>query len=138
MSIYGALRKKMKSIFRILNRDGISCLLYTSLPAPYHVPYRTLYSRNIKNLFMAGRNVSVTHIALGTVRVMATTSMMGEVVGMAAKICKQYDIFPRDVYKDHLVELQDLMKKGIPTRKWDITQLPEEKSILNFDFESEH
>lgn len=87
---------------------------------------------------MAGRNVSVTHIALGTVRVMATTSMMGEVVGMAAKICKQYDIFPRDVYKDHLVELQDLMKKGIPTRKWDITQLPEEKSILNFDFESEH
>lgn len=118
--------------------EWISYCKQPLLPAPYHVPYRTLYSRNIKNLFMAGRNVSVTHIALGTVRVMATTSMMGEVVGMAAKICKQYDIFPRDVYKDHLVELQDLMKKGIPTRKWDITQLPEEKSILNFDFESEH
>lgn len=50
---------------------------------PYAVPYRCLYSRNVENLFMAGRNISVTHVALGTVRVMRTTGMMGEVVGMA-------------------------------------------------------
>ena len=56
---------------------------------PYPIPYRCLYSRNIDNLFMAGRNISVTHVALGTTRVMRTTGMMGEVVGMAASLCKK-------------------------------------------------
>ncbi len=50
----------------------------------YPVPYRCFYSRNIDNLFMAGRCISVTHEALGTVRVMKTCGMMGEVVGKAA------------------------------------------------------
>lgn len=79
---------------------------------PYAVPYRCLYSRNIDNLFMAGRNISVTHVALGTVRVMRTTGMMGEVVGMAASLCKKYDTMPRKVYQSHLNELKDLMKEG--------------------------
>ena len=77
---------------------------------PYAVPYRCLYSRNINNLFMAGRNISVTHIALGTVRVMRTGGMMGEVVGMAASLCRQYHILPRAVYTDHLAELKTLME----------------------------
>ncbi len=77
---------------------------------PYAVPYRCLYSRNIGNLFMAGRNISVTHIALGTVRVMRTGGMMGEVVGMAASLCRQYHILPRTVYTDHLAELKTLME----------------------------
>lgn len=80
---------------------------------PYPIPYRCLYSRNVDNLFMAGRNISVTHVALGTVRVMRTTGMMGEVVGMAASICKQHNVSPRDVYRYHLPELKELMKKGI-------------------------
>lgn len=79
---------------------------------PYAVPYRCLYSRNIENLFMAGRNISVTHVALGTVRVMRTTGMMGEVVGMAASLCKKYATTPRGVYQKHLPELRDLMKEG--------------------------
>ncbi len=99
------------------------------LAAPYTVPYRTLYSRNIKNLFMAGRNVSVTHIALGTVRVMGTTAMMGEVVGMAATICVQNDAYPRDVYEKYLGELQQLMSIGIPTKEWDKSVLPHELPI---------
>jgi hypothetical protein len=82
---------------------------------PYAVPYRCLYSRNVDNLFMAGRNISVTHVALGTVRVMRTTGMMGEVVGMAAYLCKQHDIGPRGVYKTYLQELKSLMKKGSGT-----------------------
>ena len=77
---------------------------------PYAVPYRCLYSRNINNLFMAGRNISVTHIALGTVRVMRTGGMMGEVVGMAASLCRQYHILPRAVYTDHLAELKTFME----------------------------
>lgn len=79
---------------------------------PYAVPYRCLYSRNVDNLFMAGRNISVTHIALGTVRVMRTTGMMGEVVGMAANLCAKHRVLPRQVYTSHLDELKDLMQKG--------------------------
>ncbi len=80
---------------------------------PYAVPYRCLYSRNIDNLFMAGRNISQTHVALGTTRVMRTTAMMGEVVGMAASICHRYGCSPREVYQSHLDELKPLMKEGV-------------------------
>lgn len=79
---------------------------------PYAVPYRCLYSRNISNLFMAGRNISVSHIALGTVRVMRTTGMMGEVVGMAASLCKKHKSTPREIYRNHLLELKSMMKEG--------------------------
>lgn len=80
---------------------------------PYPVPYRCLYSRNIDNLFMAGRNISVTHVVLGTTRVMRTTSMMGEVVGMAASLCKKYQVFPRGIYWAYLPELKELMREGV-------------------------
>jgi len=80
---------------------------------PYPIPYRCFYSRNIENLFMAGRNISVTHVALGTVRVMRTTGMMGEVVGMAAAVCKEKNVRPRGVYENHLEDLKILMTKGV-------------------------
>jgi len=80
---------------------------------PYPIPYRCLYSKNVGNLFMAGRNISVTHVALGTVRVMRTGGMMGEVVGMAASLCKKYGCSPRDVYANHLAELKSMMAKGV-------------------------
>ena len=79
----------------------------------YPVPYRCLYSRNVDNLFMAGRDISVTHVALGTVRVMRTTGMMGEVVGMAASLCKEHQTTPRGVYQRYLTELKVLMKEGV-------------------------
>lgn len=78
----------------------------------YPIPYRCLYSRNVPNLFMAGRNISVTHVALGTVRVMRTTAMMGEVVGMAASVCHKNACQPRDVYTTHLDQLKELMAEG--------------------------
>jgi hypothetical protein len=81
---------------------------------PYPIPYRCLYSRNVDNLMMAGRNISVTHVALGTVRVQRTTGMMGEVVGMAAAICRKHKCLPRDVYTDHLSELKPMMAAGVP------------------------
>ncbi len=80
---------------------------------PYAVPYRCLYSRNICNLFMAGRNISVTHVALGSVRVMRTTGMMGEVVGMAAAVCHANKAYPRQVYTHFLPQLQALMGRGV-------------------------
>jgi hypothetical protein len=83
---------------------------------PYWVPYRCLYSRNICNLFMAGRDISVTHEAIGPVRVMRTCGMMGEIVGKAAWICVSQDINPRGVYQSHLPMLLDLMKQPGATR----------------------
>ena len=70
------------------------------------IPYRCLYSRNIGNLLMAGRNISTSYWALGAVRVMRTCAMMGEVVGKAAAICAERDCRPRDVYHRHLSELK--------------------------------
>lgn len=80
---------------------------------PYPIPYRCYYSKNVSNLFMAGRNISVTHVALGTVRVMRTGGMMGEVVGMAAALCKKHNCLPRDIYTTHFEELKSLMAKGV-------------------------
>ncbi|WP_237564955.1 FAD-dependent oxidoreductase [Blastopirellula marina] len=76
----------------------------------YPVPYRCFYSRNIDNLFMAGRCISVDHEALGTVRVMKTCGMMGEVVGKAASICATYDCTPREVYERYWPEMDTLLK----------------------------
>ena len=84
----------------------------SNLIYPYAVPYRCLYSRNVNNLFMAGRDISVTHVALGSTRLMRTGAMMGEVVGMAAGICKKHNALPRDVYRLYLPELRSLMEKG--------------------------
>jgi len=77
----------------------------------YWAPYRTLFSRNISNLFMAGRDISVTSEGLGPVRVMKTCGMMGEVVGKAASLCKKHATNPRGVYEDYLEELKDLMQQ---------------------------
>lgn len=84
----------------------------------YPVPYRCFYSRNLENLFMAGRNVSVTHEALGTVRVMKTGGMMGEVVGKAASICIRHSCTPREVYQKYFDELKELMNlRGVARRE---------------------
>lgn len=91
----------------------ISYAEFTDFPQPYWIPYRSLYSRNIVNLFMAGRDISVTHEALGTSRVMRTGGCMGEIVGMAASRCKQYETSPRGVYQQYLGELKNLMQRGV-------------------------
>lgn len=98
--------------------EEFKSIAHQEIITPYPIPYRCLYSRNIPNLFMAGRNISVTHIALGSVRVMRTTGMMGEVVGMAASLCKKYSVFPCDIYKNYLFDLKLLMEDG--TGKKDI------------------
>lgn len=80
---------------------------------PYPIPFRCLYSKDINNLMMAGRDISVSHVALGTVRLMRTGGMMGEVVGMAASICTDKNVTPREIYLAHFSELEKLMIKGV-------------------------
>ncbi|MCD6506471.1 FAD-dependent oxidoreductase [Candidatus Poribacteria bacterium] len=81
------------------------------LKQPYSIPYRCIYSRNVENLMMAGRNISVTHVALGTTRLMATCAVIGQAAGTAAYLCKRYDTTPRGIYEGHIHELQQLLLK---------------------------
>ncbi|HOX02648.1 MAG TPA: FAD-dependent oxidoreductase [Candidatus Paceibacterota bacterium] len=76
---------------------------------PYWIPYRCLYSTNVDNLFMAGRCLSATHVALGSTRVMNTCGQMGVAAGTAAHLCKKHQTTPRGVYRDHLAELRSLL-----------------------------
>ncbi|GAB3163307.1 FAD-dependent oxidoreductase [Telluribacter humicola] len=86
---------------------------YISIPlkAPYSIPFRSLYSKNIKNLFMAGRNVSVSHVALSSTRVMATCATMGQAVGTAMAYCTKHNIKPVTLsqQKAHLTSYQQLL-----------------------------
>lgn len=77
----------------------------------YALPYRCFYSRNVPNLFMAGRCISVSHEALGTVRVMRNCGMMGEVVGKAAYVAVRTESSPRAVYQQYWNELGALLRE---------------------------
>ena len=76
---------------------------------PYPIPFRCLYSRNVENLMMAGRDASATHIAYSSIKLMKTGGQMGRAVGAAAMLSKKYDTTPRGVYQKHIKELQDVV-----------------------------
>jgi len=78
-------------------------------PAPYSIPYRALYSKNVDNLFFAGRNISMTHMAMSSMRVMATCALLGEAVGKAASIAAKEQFTPHDVYLSKCSELQNAL-----------------------------
>ncbi len=77
----------------------------------YNIPFRCLYSRNIDNLLFAGRNISATHVAFGSTRVMGTCSVMGQAVGTAAALCVRYNCTPRELGKEAIKDLQQLLLK---------------------------
>ncbi|MFT3936194.1 MAG: FAD-dependent oxidoreductase [Chitinophagaceae bacterium] len=91
--------------------DGV----YTNLPGcnqwhskgVYQIPYRCLYSKNIKNLFLAGRIISASHVAFGSSRVMATSAYVAQASAMAAVLCKKHNCLPADLYNNNkIAELQ--------------------------------
>jgi len=84
---------------------------------PFEVPYRCFYSRNIKNLFMAGRHISTTHVAHAATRVQRNTGTYGEVVGIAASLCKKMNAEPRGIYDSYLEELKEALSTGVPSGK---------------------
>lgn len=81
-------------------------------PRPYSVPYRALYSKNVENLFFAGRNISMTHFAMSSMRVMATCALMGQAVGTAAALAARYGLTPHGVYTHRLEELQTALMEA--------------------------
>ncbi|MBE6808397.1 MAG: FAD-dependent oxidoreductase [Ruminococcaceae bacterium] len=78
------------------------------LKEPYGIPYRSLYSKNIDNLMFAGRNISTSHLAFATTRVMATCGVIGQAVGTAAALAVEKDCLPRAV-GEYITELQKLL-----------------------------
>ena len=88
---------------------GVS--LFGNVPAIYNIPYRCMYSVNVDNLFFAGRIVSATHLALGSIRVVQTLAAMAQAVGSAAVLCRKYDCSPRDIALSHCRELQTMLQR---------------------------
>ena len=79
----------------------------------YPVPYRCLYSKDIENLFLGGRMISMSHIAFSSARVMRTLGELGEVAGLAAAVCKEKRCLPADVYEKYLDELKKRLEMGV-------------------------
>jgi FAD dependent oxidoreductase len=76
----------------------------------YQIPYRALYSKNIRNLFLSGRLISATHIAFGSTRVMATCASNGQAVGLAAALCARDQLHPRDLLQpERMTALQQTL-----------------------------
>ncbi len=91
-----------------LNHPGEPTVFHPAPPG-YAIPYRALYSRNVENLLFAGRNISATHAAMSSMRVMATCAMLGQAAGTAAAIAAAEGIGPRSVYTEHLERLQQTL-----------------------------
>lgn len=91
-----------------------SCAYHRGIGEPYPVPYRCLYAKDAENLFLGGRIISCTHVAFAAVRVMRTLGQLGEVIGMAAAVCRENDCLPRDVYTTHFDKLAERMRAGVP------------------------
>lgn len=77
---------------------------------PYSIPFRCLYSVNISNLMMAGKHISVTHVAGSSTKMMGNGGQHGVAVGAAALLCKKYNTTPRSICEAHMQELQDIIK----------------------------
>lgn len=75
-------------------------------PVPYQIPYRCYYSKNIDNLMMAGRNISCSHLAMSSTRVMATCLVGGQAVGTAAALAVKHRLTPREVGKQFIQLIQ--------------------------------
>jgi hypothetical protein len=100
--------------------------IFHHAPSPYGIPYRCLYSKNIENLFFAGRNISVTHSAMSSTRVIRTCAILGEAVGVAASIAVNNQLTPTGVYREKIKELQEELMYDdcyLPWHKRSISEL---------------
>jgi len=93
----------------LLDFDKLPSEVY-AFKGAYAIPWRCYYSKNIKNLVMAGRNISTTRLALGSTRIMGTCSVGGQAVGTAVSLMKKYNCLPRDI-SEHIKELQQIILK---------------------------
>jgi hypothetical protein len=83
--------------------------IFHPAPSPFGIPYRCLYSRDVENLFCAGRNISASHMGLSSTRVMATCALLGQAVGTAAALAASDGLSPRGVREERMRELQQAL-----------------------------
>ena len=102
---------------------GAPATVFHPAPSPYGIPYRSLYSRNVRNLMFAGRDASCTHVAMSSTRVMGTGCSMGQAVGTAASLAIRKHILPATM-KEHITELQQTLIQ-------DDAYLPWEKQVFS-------
>lgn len=108
--------------------------IFHPAPSPFGIPYRCVYSKNIENLYFAGRNISVTHTAMSASRVMATCALLGQAVGTAASIAVKESITPREVGEKHIEALkQALMYDGcyLPFNRMEMSDLTKSAVITS-------
>lgn len=107
--------------------------IYHPAPAPFGIPYRSLYSKNIENLMFAGRNISVTHTAMSSCRVMATCAILGQAAGTAAAIAVKRSLTPRMVYEKAIGELQETLMENdcwLPWKKRTVPILTQKAALI--------
>ena len=75
----------------------------------YDIPIRSLYSRNVENLLMAGRPISCSYLGFASSRVLSTGSICGQAVGVVAALSKKYKTLPREIAKSHASEAQQII-----------------------------
>lgn len=108
--------------------------IFHPAPSPYGIPYRALYSKNIDNLFFAGRNISATHAAMSSTRVMATCALLGQAVGTAAAVASKNSLSPRGVYREKINELQAQLQADdcwLPGKKRIISELCQKAELTS-------
>ena len=92
------------------NPKGFQYMGYSShhiaVKVPYQIPFRSLYSKNVPNLLFAGRNISATHLAMSSTRVMATCAVIGQAAGTGAALAIEKGCSPADVAAEHMALLQ--------------------------------
>jgi hypothetical protein len=107
------------------HRKGQATHDWYKVNCPYGIPLRSLYSKDVDNLMMAGRNISASHMALCSTRVMATCSVIGQAVGTAAALATRYGCSPREVGRSHIAELQALLQEDDCWLPGKARQIPE-------------
>ena len=103
-----------------LNAKGEQHLQKRRLKTPYTIPLRCLYSKNIDNLMFAGRNISASHVAFSTTRVMGTIGVIGQAVGTTTALAIKNNLLPRQACKQLIKEIQKTLLEDdcfIPTLK---------------------
>lgn len=76
---------------------------------PYSIPFRCLYSRNVPNLMMAGKHISVSRVVSSNIKMMANGAEHGVATGCAATLCGKYGCSPREIGADHFDELRSMV-----------------------------
>ncbi len=122
------------------NNEALLPSVMIPVSEPYGIPLRCLYSKNVDNLMFAGRNISVTHVALSSTRVMGTCALLGQAVGCAAAVAVRNKITPREVAVKHACAIQKiLMDNGVflPHVKREVSNLTKSATFNLTDAERE-